>query len=145
MCADNLGRKINLLGNAKILLGEGRRGVRTRLLLNRPEDTTFGAATFAPRSMTDNMDIVASGFDYNCNLNWQLNGNTIPADPPCVSADVTIPTGAWYLSTFGNPAAASSITTPYSAARTACDPTTPDELLFDSDPVVMEVRDCQIE
>jgi len=143
--AYNLGYKINLLGNAKIILGDGRPGSRTRLLLNRAETTGDDIATFAPRSLNDNTNIAASGFDYNCNLNWRLNGQQIPANPPCVSADVTIPTGAWYLSTFGNPAAAASINTEYSAARTACDRMSmiPNELLFDSDPVVMDVQNCQ--
>ena len=96
--------------------------------------------------MTDNMDIVASGFDYNCNLNWRINGQQIPATPPCVSSDVTIPAGAFFLSTFGNPGAASSISTDQSAVRTTeCDPATPNELLFDPDPVVIEVRDCRYE
>ena len=97
MFADNLGYKINLLGNAKIILGDGRPGSRTRLLLNRAETTGDDIATFAPRSLNDNTNIAASGFDYNCNLNWRLNGQQIAANPPCVSADVTIPTGAWYL------------------------------------------------
>lgn len=131
------------MGTGLFFQGDGKIFLESGATLRFDSSATGTAAVFAP-SMMDTTDSKAMGFAYNCNLNWRVNSNKIPATPPCNSDQVQINPASgnvYFLSTFSQSAGAQLIQSG-SARKTSCDANTPDALIFNDSPVIVDVAAC---
>eukprot|EP00036_Acanthoecidae_sp_10tr_P007961 CAMPEP_0182916536 /NCGR_PEP_ID=MMETSP0105_2-20130417/996_1 /TAXON_ID=81532 ORGANISM="Acanthoeca-like sp., Strain 10tr" /NCGR_SAMPLE_ID=MMETSP0105_2 /ASSEMBLY_ACC=CAM_ASM_000205 /LENGTH=448 /DNA_ID=CAMNT_0025053495 /DNA_START=36 /DNA_END=1382 /DNA_ORIENTATION=- len=119
----DIGMRIELQGQAAIILGNGGGGQNTGIVF-RATGNRQQAATFGPPG--SNNAVMSPAFNWNCNLNWLRNGQ-IPGRSPCSNDLVQFPNdgNTYYLSTYGQRAAARRIeVNGVSPALTQCDSST---------------------